>query len=113
MTDKENNIEGLLVKALIKESGSKLQESITNKLSSMEEEMNDSISKISDKLRTKIAVLESQFKEVPKTINIGTVEKPNNKLVHSAFDTIIKVLNSSKRINKNIKTEIQHHDDGR
>lgn len=102
MTDKENNIEELLVKALIRESGSKLQESITNKLSNMEEEMNDSISKISDKLRTKMAVLENQFKEIPKTINIGTVEKPSNKLVHSAFDTIIKVLNSSKRINKNI-----------
>lgn len=38
----------------------------------------------------------------PLLINIGPVEKPTKKIVHSAFTDIIKVLQSQKAVRKNI-----------
>lgn len=38
----------------------------------------------------------------PLLINIGNVEKPKKKIVHSAFTDIIKVLQSQKAVRKNI-----------
>ena len=40
--------------------------------------------------------------DCPAVVNMGTVEKPKKELTHSCFDTVLKVIASAKRKEKNV-----------
>ena len=100
MSDK--SLEDMFTSALMKESANKLQDAVNDKLKELENEVVKKIDKFEDKLKQKVDFFEEQLKNTPTIANLGTIEKPNSQLVHNAFDTIIRILKSSKRINKNI-----------
>ena len=96
------SIEELFSDALMQETANKMKDIVTNKINSLETEL---LSKIADiKLKSDIRLddLDKKVSKIPLSVNLGTTEKPKNKIVHRKFDTIIKILQSAKRINKNI-----------
>ena len=98
----EKNLESLFASSVMEEATAKIKESISKKLNELETDLESKITKISNKADKRIEQLESKVQNIPSSINLGSIEKPKEMLVHMAFDTIIKVLQSSKRINKNI-----------
>lgn len=102
MSNKPNSLEDLFANALLKESASKLQEVVKDKIENIQTDLLERVSKLSERVDSKIDILESKIVNTPLTVNIGTIEKPKNILTHKCFDTVIKVLQSAKRINKNI-----------
>lgn len=66
---------------------------------SVEEEANKILKNLEEKINLEYQAI---TEKIPLTINIGTVEKPQTKLVHSAFADIVKVLQSQKAVRKNI-----------
>lgn len=100
MSDK--TLEDLFTNALLKESAGKLQEIVKDRINGIQEDLLDRVSKLSNKLSDRIEGLENKFSDVPLAVNVGTIEKPKNILTHKCFDKVVKVLQSAKRINKNI-----------
>ena len=98
----QKNLESLFASSVMEEATAKIKESISKKLNELESDLENKIIKISNKADKRIEQLESKVQNIPSSINLGSIEKPKEMLVHMAFDTIIKVLQSSKRINKNI-----------
>lgn len=92
----------MLAETLISNTANKLQDVIANKVNDIQKELETKIEKIEQEVKNKTERLECYVSNKPLVVNLGTLEKPKNKMVHKSFDTIIKVLQSSKRINKNI-----------
>lgn len=99
----EEKTESKLLGLLLEDSLSKLKTTVDEKLENV-------TSCIESKLEgIKVEALEnikecSKFinSDLPFLVNLGTVETPDKKVVHSAFTQIIKILSSAKRKEKNI-----------
>lgn len=102
MSNGKDKLEELFANALLKESTGKLQEIVKNKIDNIQNDLLDRISKLSNNVDSRVDLLESKIENTPLSVNIGTIEKPKNILTHKCFDKVIKVLQSAKRINKNI-----------
>ena len=98
----DKSLEDLFASVLLKESSEKIKKIVEERIKQMESKALDRISAISESIDSKVSILESKTQNKPLSINIGTVEKPKNIITHSCFDKVIKVLQSAKRINKNI-----------
>lgn len=98
----EKSLEDMFTSALMKESANKIQEVVNERLDSLETQLINKINKCESKLKEKVESFEQDLNSKPISVNFGTLEVPKNKLVHSSFETILKVLQSGKRINKNI-----------
>ena len=98
----DKSLEDLFASVLLKESSEKIKKIVEERIKQMESKALDRISAISESIDSKVSILESKTQNKPLSINIGTVEKPKNIITHSCFDKLIKVLQSAKRINKNI-----------
>lgn len=98
----DKSLEDLFASVLLKESSEKIKKIVEERIKQMESKALDRISAISESIDSKVSILESKTQNKPLSINIGTIEKPKNIITHSCFDKVIKVLQSAKRINKNI-----------
>lgn len=98
----DNSLEDMFTSALMKESANKLQDAVNDKLNELEKQLISRVDRLDKRLQEKVDLFEEQLSNTPMSVNLGTIEKPKNKLVHNAFDTIIKTLQSANRINKNI-----------
>ena len=96
------SIDELFADALMQETANKMKDIVSNKINALENEMLSKIADIKIKSDTRLDAIDKKVSEIPFSVNLGTVEKPKNKIVHRKFNTIIKVLQSAKRINKNI-----------
>lgn len=65
----------------------------------VEEEANKILQNLKDKINLQY---QSITESAPLRINIGPVEKPKQKIVHSAFKDVIQVLQSQRAVRKNI-----------
>lgn len=102
VNETNDSVNDILTQALFKEGMDKLKSVIVKKFQVIENNIDSDLDNLRTKLDNKISLLRSIADEAPLTLNIGTVEAPKNKLVHQSFTTIMEVLNSAKRINKNI-----------
>lgn len=92
----------MLAETLINNTANKLHEIIADKVTSIQSELESKINKIEKDCNSKVDKLECYVSGKPLSVNLGTVQEPKHKVVHKSFDTIIRVLQSCKRINKNI-----------
>ena len=92
----------MLAETLINNTANKLHEIIADKVTSIQSELENKINKIEKDCNSKVDKLECYVSGKPLSVNLGTVQEPKHKVVHKSFDTIIRVLQSCKRINKNI-----------
>lgn len=97
-----SDLNKLLAETLTNNVTGKVQENITENINNLENELNTKINKIKDKLSSKINNIENILENKPLVVNFGTIEKPKNELVHKCFSKVLKILQSQKRINKNI-----------
>lgn len=98
-TETQNKIAELI----IKESMNALNENINASLDEFKTGIEARIDGIKTAAYADIKTLESYITvEKPLVVNLGTVEVPKKKLVHKSFQTIIKILSSTKRKEKNI-----------
>ena len=97
-----DSVNDVLTQALFKEGMDKLKSVIVKKFQIIENNIDSDLDNLRTKLDNKISLLRSIANETPLTLNVGTIEAPKNKLVHQSFTTVMEVLNSAKRINKNI-----------
>lgn len=97
-----DSVNDILTQALFKEGMDKLKSVIVKKFQIIENNIDSDLDNLRTKLDNKISLLKSIADEAPLTLNVGTVEVPKNKLIHQSFTTVMEVLNSAKRINKNI-----------
>lgn len=85
---------GTIIDEMKENSNKKLEEitkSVEEKAENLERKMETSLKRLDDIMDNK-----------PLVINFGTVEEPKNEITHKSFDTIIKVLQSTKRKDKHI-----------
>lgn len=87
----DTNLEREIVNSILKDKENSLNKKINEKFENLEIKLNERLEKLNSKISGK-----------PLEYNLGTVEKPDNKMLHSKFDTIIKILQSAKRIEKHI-----------
>ena len=98
-TETQNKITELIIAESMKE--------LNNNINASLDEFKTGIEARIDGIKTAayadIKTLESYITtEKPLVINLGSVEVPDKKLVHKSFQTIIKILSSTKRKEKNI-----------
>ena len=92
----------MLAETLINNTANKLHEIVADKVNSIQVDLEQKIDKLENDYKNKVNKLECYISGKPLTVNLGTLQSPKNKMVHKAFDTVIKILQSCKRINKNI-----------
>ncbi len=94
-----NNVAELLLKQLIGDSLNKVTEEAKQTVTDTQNFVKEEITKLKEVVNKNIELYNT---DKPLIVNLGTIEKPKNKLVHKAFKTIIKILQSAKRKEKNI-----------
>lgn len=87
---------------LIKSSLDGIKETVEKKLEEVETSFNAKLDGLKVSLNNQINTIETIAEDKPLVITTGTIEKPKKKIVHSAFMTVINILKSQKRIQKNI-----------
>ena len=92
----------MLAETLISNTANKLHEIVADKVNSIQVDLEQKIDKLENDCKNKVNKLECYISGKPLTVNLGTLQSPKNKMVHKAFDTVIRILQSCKRINKNI-----------
>lgn len=91
-----------IIDTFLKENGVQIQEAVCRELNNIETSLKKKIVDVNEKIDKKLNALEEKVEETPKIYNFGSIEKPTNKIVHSAFEKVIKILSAQKRIDKNI-----------
>ena len=92
-----------ITELIIEESMNQLNANINASLDDFKTSVEARIDGIKTAAYADIKTLESYITvEKPLVVNLGTVEVPKKKLVHKSFQTIIKILSSTKRKEKNI-----------
>lgn len=91
-----------MAELLLKNSIDGMQDAVTKKLEETETAFNARLDGLKVALNEKIGLLEAISSEAPLSIKMGSVEAPKTKIVHSAFLKVLKILQSQKRIQKNI-----------
>lgn len=97
-TDLKNQMLDMLLGNLAEEARKLASEEIKK----IKEEVNSDLSEMKEKANNIQKELDRVFSNCPTVITIGSVEKPKKELTHNKFDTILKILTSSKRKEKNI-----------
>ncbi len=97
-----NSLEEAFTSALLKDSADRLKEVVNNRINEIEKDLSLNIDKLQTKLENKLSEFKDFTDTQPLVVNFGTIEKPKNKISHNAFNTILKLLKSTKRIDKNI-----------
>lgn len=99
---KETSSASLFVEELLQESTNRLKIEAEKKLEDIQTAIEAKVDGLRVALNETISTLESYTTNAPLSVNVGTLAKPQKTLVHSSFDTIIKILRSTKRKEKNI-----------
>lgn len=97
METKEKIMELLLQDAL-----SGIEQVVQEKLDAVETSFEARLDGVKTILNSRIGDITSLIEQKPLTVNFGTVESPKTEIVHSAFNSVINVLKSTKRNPKNI-----------
>lgn len=96
-------IKNKITELIIEESMNELNANINASLNDFKTSVEARIDGIKTAAYADIRSLKSYITtEKPLVVNLGTVEVPKQKLVHKSFSTIIKILSSTKRKEKNI-----------
>lgn len=95
-------LENELVEKILSEKSNGITKLLNDRLTTMTNKIDSKISEVEEILSNKISNLNCKLKGKPISVNIGTVKKPENKVLHEKFDTIIKILESTNRIEKHI-----------
>lgn len=98
VSNQENDFARMFVENIIDSTRREIEEKVKVKLKELDVRLNQ----VSDILNNRISEFESILNNCPLSINLGTVEEPKNEIVHKSFSKIIKILESSKRKEKNI-----------
>lgn len=97
-----NNLENMFADAILKDGAERIQNTVNKKIEQIQNDLLEQIEFSKEELKKQINVLDDLIQKKPLTVNVGTIKSPKNKLVHKQFATILKVLESNKRIEKNI-----------
>lgn len=74
----------------------------TEEIEKIKEKVEDDLKKMKDDASKLKEELDRVLSDCPTVITVGTVESPKKELTHSCFDTVVKVLASARRKEKNI-----------
>lgn len=96
------DINEIVKNILFKDKDSKLSQMVEQEFQKTRDTLDEKFKELEKDCRNKVTILEDIIKGNPISVNLGTAQKPKNELVHKKFTTILKVLQSAKRINKNI-----------
>lgn len=96
------NTDSILASLLTDEAFQKMKNTVVTRVGEIEEKLLKQIDELQEKAESRVSNLENYITNKPLAINLGTIEQPKNEIVHNKFNTIIKVLQSRKRIDKNI-----------
>lgn len=91
-----------LIDKVISETLDKAKKDFDDKIKDLDDKINNKIKDIQDNIESRTNNLDNIVSGKPLTINFGSVQKPDNKTVHKDFYKVLKVLESTKRIQKNI-----------
>lgn len=92
----------LIAETIMNDTAGQLKEIVAEKINEIEKEQIKKINKFQENVKRRLEDLELKVKDVPISFNFNNKNIDNDKIMHSAFETVIKVLTSAKRINKNI-----------
>lgn len=81
---------------------SDMKKDAEEKVEKISQEVLDKISAMQEKIDESVKSIDSILSSKPITVNLGTIEKPSEQVVHSQFSNIINILKSAKRKEKNI-----------
>lgn len=98
-TIERETTESALLGELLKKSLIELREMTDEKLKESKEYIEKQVEELRNTVTKNINEIGNKS---PLIVNLGTVETPDKKVVHSAFHKVIKVLSSAKRKEKNI-----------
>lgn len=101
MTTEKTTVERM-AELLLESSFGDVESKVNEKLDNLNTSFEAKIDGLKTELQEKIKTLECISQDTPLQINIGTVEMPKKKLVHSQFLKVLNILKSQKRIQKNI-----------
>lgn len=91
-----------ILEFLLKDTVKNMEQAVQEKLEAVETSFGAQLDGVRTRLNGRISEITSVIEQKPLCVNFGTVEEPKNELVHSAFNTIINILKSTKRNPKNI-----------
>lgn len=91
-----------LIDKVMSETLNKAKKDFDDKIKDLDDKINNKIKDIQDNIESRTNNLDNIVSGKPLTINFGSVQKPDNKTVHKDFYKVLKVLESTKRIQKNI-----------
>lgn len=91
-----------LIDKVISETLDKAKKDFDDKIKDLDDKLNNKIKDIQDNIENRTNNLDNIVSGKPLSINFGSVQKPDNKTVHKDFYKVLKVLESTKRIQKNI-----------
>ena len=74
----------------------------TEEIEKIKEKVEDDLKKMKDDASKLKEELDRVLSDCPTVITVGTVEGPKKELTHSCFDTVVKVLASARRKEKNV-----------
>ena len=103
MATDNKKLNELIAETIMNDTAGQLKEIVAEKINDIEKEANKKIDKFTKEINSKMEDLEQRVKEVPISFNFNNKKiDDGDRLVHSAFETVMKVLESAKRINKNV-----------
>lgn len=103
MATDNKKLNELIAETIMNDTAGQLKEIVAEKINDIEKEANKKIDKFTKEINSKMEDLEQRVKEVPISFNFNNKKiDDGDRLVHSAFETVMKVLGSAKRINKNV-----------
>lgn len=101
MTTEKTTVERM-AELLLESSFGDVESKVNEKLDNLNTSFEAKIDGLKTELQEKIKTFEYISQDTPLQINLGTVEMPKKKLVHSQFLKVLNILKSQKRIQKNI-----------
>ena len=91
-----------LLQVMLGEALSSIETNVTGKVDEVETQLNAKLEGIRAMALDGMRDIEAIIDKKPFSVNLGTLEKPKTKLVHSSFKLITKILAAAKRKEKHI-----------
>lgn len=91
-----------LLQVMLGEALSSIETNVTGKVEEVETQLNAKLEGIRAMALDGMRDIEAIIDKKPFSVNLGTLEKPKTKLVHSSFKLITKILAAAKRKEKHI-----------
>lgn len=98
----EQNEKNQLLDLLLGSIASEAKDFAKDEISKMKKEVETELSNMKSSAEMLKNDIESVLQNCPKVVCLGTPEKPKKEMTHKAFDTVVKILTSAKRKEKNI-----------